>query len=188
MTNICSHAQTFEFSLTIYLWYLDIGPTIIFSIINNVMQNVVEINIHIHILYVYYPVWLGRLTHLLREAQSHWPPFCFHSQLCENDTRAAYRKTRMPWNWHEYFKCLRKLGHFQQVETFARVRTITFKKWRSLCQSLAMSSGYIYIRFMTSPGRYHFIHNSSLCRIKYQLQYSEKIYRVLYRVRSCIWR
>ena len=25
-------------------------------------------------------VWLGRLIHLLREAQSHWPPFWFHSQ------------------------------------------------------------------------------------------------------------
>ena len=34
-----------------------------------------------------YSVWLGRLTHLLREAQSHWPPFCFHSQLCKNDTK-----------------------------------------------------------------------------------------------------
>ena len=62
-----------------------------------------------------YPVWLGRLTHLLRQAQSHWPPFCFHSQLCRNDTRAAYQKTRMPWNWYEYFKCLQKLGHFQQA-------------------------------------------------------------------------
>ena len=62
-----------------------------------------------------YPVWLGRLTHLLREAQSHWAPFCFHSQLCKNDTRAAYQKARMPWNWDEYFKCLRKLGHFQQA-------------------------------------------------------------------------
>ena len=33
----------------------------------------------------------GQLTHLLREAQSHWPPFCspfcLHSQLCKNDTR-----------------------------------------------------------------------------------------------------
>ena len=62
-----------------------------------------------------YPVWLGRLTHLLREAQSHWPPFCFHSQLCKNDTRAAYQKNRMPLNGDEYFKCLRKLGHFQQA-------------------------------------------------------------------------
>ena len=63
----------------------------------------------------YYPVWLGRLTHLLREAQSHWPPFCFHSELSKNDTRAAYQKTRMRWNWDEYFKCLRKLGHFRQA-------------------------------------------------------------------------
>ena len=39
-----------------------------------------------------YPVWLGHLTHLLREAQSHWPPFCFHSQMCKNDTRVAYQK------------------------------------------------------------------------------------------------
>ena len=62
-----------------------------------------------------YPVWLGHLTHLLCEAQSHWPPFCFHSQLCKNDTRAAYQKTRMSWNWEEYFKCLRKLGHIQQA-------------------------------------------------------------------------
>ena len=61
-----------------------------------------------------YPVWLGRLTHLLRGAQSQWPPFCFHSQLCKNDTRVLYQKTRMPRNWDEYFKCLRKLGHFQQ--------------------------------------------------------------------------
>ena len=63
----------------------------------------------------YYPVWLGCLTHLLREAQSDWPPFCFHSQLCKNDTRAAYQKTRMSWNWDEYFKGLRKLGYFQQT-------------------------------------------------------------------------
>ena len=62
-----------------------------------------------------YPVWLGHLTHLLREAQSHWPPFCFHSQLCKNDTRVAHQKTRMPWNWDEYFKCPRKLCHFQQA-------------------------------------------------------------------------
>ena len=62
-----------------------------------------------------YPVWLGRLTHLLREAQSHWPPFCLHSQLCKNDTRAAYQKSRMPRNWNEYFKWLWKLGHFQQA-------------------------------------------------------------------------
>ena len=62
-----------------------------------------------------YPVWLGRLTHLLREVQSHWPPFCFHSQLCKNDTRAAYQKTRMPCNLDEYFKCLRKLAHFQHA-------------------------------------------------------------------------
>ena len=74
-----------------------------------------------------YQVWLDRLTHLLREAQSHWLPFCFHSQLCKNDTRAAYQKTRMPWNWDEYFKCLRKLGHFQQAWTFDRITTITFK-------------------------------------------------------------
>ena len=45
------------------------------------------------------PVWLGRLTNLLRKAQSHWPPFCLHSQLCENDTRAAYQKTWMLRNW-----------------------------------------------------------------------------------------
>ena len=62
-----------------------------------------------------YPVWLGHLFHLLREAQSHWPPFCFHSQLCKNDTRAAYQKTRMPWNLDKYFKCLRKLCHFLQA-------------------------------------------------------------------------
>ena len=37
------------------------------------------------------------------------------AQLCKNYTRAAYQKTLMPWNWDEYFKCLRKLGHFQQV-------------------------------------------------------------------------
>ena len=45
-----------------------------------------------------YPVWLGRLIHLLREAQWHWPPFCFHSQLYKIDTRAAYQKTRVPLN------------------------------------------------------------------------------------------
>ena len=53
-----------------------------------------------------YPVWLGRLTHLLREARSHWPPFFLHSQLCKNDTRADYQQTPMPRNWNEYFKCL----------------------------------------------------------------------------------
>ena len=42
--------------------------------------------------YKHYPVWLGRLTHVLRETQSHWPPFCFHSQLCKNDTRATTKK------------------------------------------------------------------------------------------------
>ena len=61
-----------------------------------------------------YPVWLGRLTHLPREAQSHWPPSCLHSQLCKNDTRADYQKTRMPRNWDEYFKYLWELDHFQQ--------------------------------------------------------------------------
>ena len=62
-----------------------------------------------------YPVWLGRLAHILREAQSHWPPFCSHSQLCKNDTRAAYQKTWMPRNWDECFKCLWKLGYFQEA-------------------------------------------------------------------------
>ena len=40
----------------------------------------------------HYPVWLDRLTHLMREAHSHWPPFCLHSQMCKNDTRAAFQK------------------------------------------------------------------------------------------------
>ena len=70
---------------------------------------------HCVFFHIWYPVWLGRLTHLLRQAQSHWPPFCLHSQLCKTDTRAAYQKTRMPRNWDEYFKCLWKLGHFQQA-------------------------------------------------------------------------
>ena len=77
-----------------------------------VLSTIISYSVYVIILY---PVWLGHLTHLLREAQSHWPPFCFHSQLCKNDTHAAYRKTRMPWNWHEYFNSLQKLGHFQQV-------------------------------------------------------------------------
>ena len=39
-------------------------------------------------LYIYqqnYAVWLGRLTHLLREAQSHWPPF-FSTASCVKGT------------------------------------------------------------------------------------------------------
>ena len=87
------------------------------------------------------PVWLGRLTHLLREAQSHWPPFCFHSQLCKNNTRAAYQKTRIPWNWDEYFKCLRKLGHFQRAQTFDRIRTITFKNGGHSVRALRCQQG-----------------------------------------------
>ena len=56
-------------------------------------SKVCQIDIHsLGIINKDYPVWLDRLTHLLREAQSHWPPFCFHSQLCKNDTRAAYQK------------------------------------------------------------------------------------------------
>ena len=90
---------------------------------------------------VRYPVWLDRLTHLLREAQSHWPPFCFHSQLCKNDTRAAYQKTRMPWNWDEYFKCLRKLSHFQQALTFDRIITITFKNGDHCVRALRCHQG-----------------------------------------------
>ena len=86
-----------------------------------------------------YPVWLGRLAHLLREAQSHWPPFCFHSQLCKNDTRAAYQKTRMPWNWDEYLKW--KLGHFQQVYTSDSIRTITFKNGGHCVRALRCHQG-----------------------------------------------
>ena len=41
-----------------------------------------------------YPVWLGRLTHLLREAQSHWPPFSLHSQLCKTTLALITKK-----NW-----------------------------------------------------------------------------------------
>ena len=66
---------------------------------------------------VIYPVWLGHLTHLLREAQSHWPPFCLHSQLCKHDTRAAYWKTRMPRNWDNYFKYLLELFYFYFYRT-----------------------------------------------------------------------
>ena len=55
-----------------------------------------------------YPVWLGRLTHLLREAQSHWPPFCFHSQLCKIDNRAAHQKNsdvmKLKWNILEAYE------------------------------------------------------------------------------------
>ena len=60
-----------------------------------------------------YPVWLDRLTHLLREAQSHCPPFCLHGQLCKHDTRAAYKKSRVPRNWDEYVKCLWKLWSYR---------------------------------------------------------------------------
>ena len=52
------------------------------------LNNTFRANIVWHYVDLNYPVWLGRLTHLLREAQSHWPPFCLHSQLCKNDTRA----------------------------------------------------------------------------------------------------
>ena len=41
---------------------------------------------------VCYPVWLGRLTYLLREAQSHLPPFCLHSQLCKTTFALHTRK------------------------------------------------------------------------------------------------
>ena len=87
------------------------------------------------------PRMATRLTHLLREAQSHWPPFCFHSKLCKNDTRAAYQKTRMPWNWDEYFKCLWKLGNFQQAQTFDRIRTITFKNGSHCVRALRCHQG-----------------------------------------------
>ena len=88
-----------------------------------------------------YPVWLGSLTHLLREAQSRWPPFCLHSQLCKNETRAAYQKTRMPRNWDEYFRCLWKLGQFSAGLSLWSYWNYYISKWRSLCQSLGMSSG-----------------------------------------------
>ena len=97
-----------------------------------------------------YPVWLG-LTHLLREAQSHWPPFCLHSQLCISDTRADYQKTRMLSNWDEYFKCLWKLGHFQQAWTCDCIGTITFENGGHCVRALRCHQG----RYCYGSGLHH---------------------------------
>ena len=88
-----------------------------------------------------YPVWLGRLTHLLREAQSHLPPFCLHSQLCKNDARAAYQKNSDAKKLRRIFQVLMKTGPFSEGVNLWSYRTMTFKNGGHCVRALRCHQG-----------------------------------------------
>ena len=88
-----------------------------------------------------YPVWLGRLTHLLRVAQSHWPPFCLHSQLCKNDARAAYQKNSDAKKLRRIFQVPLKTGSFPAGVNLWSYRTMTFKNGGHCVRALRCHQG-----------------------------------------------
>ena len=95
--------------------------------------------------YTLYPVWLGRLTHLLREAQSHWQPFCLHSQLCKNDARAAYQKNSDAKKLRRIFQVPMKTGPFSAGVNLWSYRTVTFKNGGHCVRALRCHQGIYFV-------------------------------------------